>query len=458
MGILEKIVAGSWNTLVTPRPTGCRAGLDLGCAVVDGCATNNHVRIPQEKRAEHIVVLGKTGTGKSSFLKSHLQQDIHAGRGLAAFDPHGEITPFVLGEIAQMEQKTGQDLSEKTILIAPADGGYSVGMNALEKQEGRSPFVQIAEVTATLKRHWHLDSFGAQTEELLRNSLLALSDAGLTLVEFAPFLSNAAFRAACLKQATNPDVHDYFLSRFDRASEAMQAVMRNPILNKTSAFTADPCFRHILGQRTSTFSLTDAMDRGFVVILDTPKGKLGENAVTLVSLFLTKIKNALFARSRRSLFTLYIDELQNFVTGETGLETLFSEARKFGISVCTANQYLDQYPPAMRSAIFSVGTHCLFQLSGPDARQFTELLNGGKGLAETLKSLPPRNLVVRSGHHRCEQVEVGTVMPARASYASLVERCHKRWGQKRSVIEADIRARVSEFRSATAEEVLDGWE
>jgi hypothetical protein len=37
--------------------------------------------------------------------------------------------------------------------------------------------------------------------------------------------------------------------RFDKLSEAMQATMREPILNKTSAFIADPSFRHIVGQR-----------------------------------------------------------------------------------------------------------------------------------------------------------------------------------------------------------------
>ena len=35
----------------------------------------------------------------------------------------------------------------------------------------------------------------------------------------------------------------------------MQAVYRDAILNKVSGFTADPRFRHILGQRSSSFSL-----------------------------------------------------------------------------------------------------------------------------------------------------------------------------------------------------------
>jgi hypothetical protein len=130
-----------------------------------------------------------------------------------------------------------------------------------------------------------------------------------------------------------------------------------------AALTTDQRFRHILGQQRSTFSLLDAMDRGRWVILNLDKGRLGEQASTLGSLLLTKLKNALFARRRRQLFTLYCDEIQNLVAYDAGLDTLFSEARKFGISVVSANQFLEQYPPQMRAAIMAVGTHIFVQLS-----------------------------------------------------------------------------------------------
>ena len=124
----------------------------------------------------------------------------------------------------------------------------------------------------------------------------------------------------------------------------MRGVMREPILNKISAFTADPHFRHIVGQRHSTFSLVDAIDRGYWIIFELHKGKLGEQSATLGSLFLTMIKNALFSRKSRDLFTLYCDEIQNLVAYGSGLETMLSEARKFAISIVSANQFLDQYP------------------------------------------------------------------------------------------------------------------
>ncbi len=159
-----------------------------------------------------------------------------------------------------------------------------------------------------------------------------------------------------MNAVSNADVRQYFELRYDAVSEPMRATMREPILNKISAFTADPHFRHIVGQH-STFSLVDAMDRGYWIILDLHKGKLGEQSATLGSLFLTMAKNALFARNTRNLYTLYCDEIQNLVAYGSGLETMLSEARKFGTSIVSANQFLDQYPTEMRAAILAVGTH-----------------------------------------------------------------------------------------------------
>jgi len=316
------------------------------------------------------------------------------------FDLHGDLTPFVLSTVAAQEKIFKHKLSDRLIVVEPADSEFSVGLNPLEQDSGSERFVQIAEFAQVLKQRWHLEAFGARTDELLRNSLYVLAENGLTLLELGPFLSNLAFRAKCTEEVTNPETKQYFLSRYDKASEPMRANMREPILNKTSAFTADPHFRHIVGQKHSTVSVLDAIDRGQWIVLNLDKGKLGEEAATLGSLFLNMVKNALFARKKRDLFTLYCDEIQNLVSYGSGLDTILSEARKFGVSVVSANQFLDQYPAEMRSAILAVGTHIFFQLSSPDAQQIAMALDGGKTLTELLKNLPRRHMITKTGYER----------------------------------------------------------
>lgn len=455
----EKLIAGSWNRLLAkpPEQEKC-SGLDFGTEIVDERITTRRVGISESTRAEHIAVLGKTGSGKSRLLRHLAAQDIRANRGFIYFDHHGEDAPFLLRTIALEERRRRADLSSRLIVIEPGDPAYSIGLNVLERTGQQQMFIQIAEFAAILKSRWHLDHLGARTEELLRNSLYVLADCGLTLLELSPLLTSEAFRAVCLQQVTNLDVADYFRSRYDQQSEAMQAVYRDAILNKVSEFTADPRFRHIIGQRSSSFSLLQAIDEGCWLVINLNKGQLGEQASTLGGLLLTKVKNALFSRRRRQLFSLYCDEIQNLVAYEgAGLETLLSEARKFACGVISANQFIEQHGPTMRAAILSIGTHIFFQLSSSDAEKIASALDGGKKLAERLKNLPRRHMVVKSGHHRWLEAIVPTVDDPAADYSDLYSRCRTRWTKRRSDIEAEIAAR----RQATVrrtDEVLDAWE
>jgi hypothetical protein len=456
--ILETLIARTWNVLARGnQPETSTRGLDLGWTIVDGQVTHSHAVVAHNKRAEHLALLGKTGTGKSSLLRYMAGQDIRRDQGFCFFDLHGDTTPSLLRLIAAEEHRRGQDLSEKLIVIEPADPEFSVGLNVLERKSDHQSFVQIAEFAQILKQRWHLDSFGARTEELLRNALYVLGDNNLTLLELAPLLINPAFRSLCLRRSGNFEIREYFEARYDQKSEGMQSVLRDAILNKVSTFTADPRFRDILGQQHSTFSLVDALDRGFWIILNLEKGRLGEQASTLGSLFLTKLKNALFSRLQRNLFTLYCDEIQNLVTFDSGLDTLLSEARKFAISICSANQFLDQYPIQMRSAILAVGTHIFFQLSSADAEKISNALDGGKSLSEILKNLPQRHLIVKSGHHRWKEAVVPQIEIPRVDFTDLYSRARKRWARPRKEIEEEIRKRHARS-TRSSNEVLHEWE
>jgi hypothetical protein len=302
-----------------------------------------------------------------------------------------------------------------------------------------------------------LERFGPRTDELLRNALYALAANDLTLVDLGSFLTHRAFRMACLKRVQNPEVRAYFENRYDPLSDAMQAVMREAILNKTSAFTADPRFRHVVGQVRSTFSLREALEAGYWVIVNLDKGRLGEEAFTLGSLLLTMLKNAIFARESRSPFTVYCDEIQNFVAFHGGIETMLSEARKFGVAFVTANQFLDQYPPEMRAAILAVGSHAFFQLSSSDAAQIAQALDGGRRLAEMLRNLPPRHFVLKSGTERWREVAVPRVTAPDLDPADLLNRSRYRFGRARRLIEQEITARRVKAEQ-TPDELLHEWQ
>ena len=72
-------------------------------------------------------IIGKTGTGKSEFLKDMIMQDIKNNEGIAVIDPHGDLIEDVLPLIPAKR-------AEDVILFDPSDTQRPMGFNMLEAQ------------------------------------------------------------------------------------------------------------------------------------------------------------------------------------------------------------------------------------------------------------------------------------------------------------------------------------
>jgi hypothetical protein len=80
------------------------------------------------------------------------------------------------------------------------------------------------------------------------------------------------------------------------------------------------------------------------------------------------MQRARMAERDRSDFYLYVDEFHNLVT-ET-FENLLSEARKYGICLTVANQYLEQLIPRVQASVLgNVGSLVVFRVGGQDAEK-----------------------------------------------------------------------------------------
>jgi len=114
------------------------------------------------------------------------------------------------------------------------------------------------------------------------------------------------------------------------------------------------------------------MDNGKILLINLAKGEIGEENSNFLGLVLVpRILMAAMSRQdipeeKRRDFYLYVDEFQNFATPD--FAQILSEARKYRLNLCVANQFIGQVEEEVKNAVFgNVGTLICFRVGVTDA-------------------------------------------------------------------------------------------
>lgn len=314
-------------------------------------------------RLRHMWCIGKTGSGKSTLLANLIVQDLIHGQGLMLLDPHGDLVETILPFVPKQR-------NAHTILFAPDDREFPVSFNVF--RAGRHPHTDTALLTAQLvsvfKKFWAL-SWGPRLEHVLRNAILAVApDPRATLLFLYRFLTEPELRSKVIEKISDPVVRQFWTKEFPSYGKNLQSEALAPALNKLGAFVASPIVRNIIGQERSRLDLIELMNTKGILLANLATGRIGEdNSHLLGGLLLTAVKLAAMERATSfPSLMVYIDEFQNYTTDS--IATMLSEARKFGLGLILAHQYLDQLPESIRSAVLgNVGTMVVFRVGATDA-------------------------------------------------------------------------------------------
>ena len=327
---------------------------------------NHQFGMLRSDRSRHVYIIGQTGAGKSGTLELFALSDIFHNQGYAIIDPHGDFA------VNNMRFIPGSRL-EDVVYFNPADTAYPLGFNPLEVTNPNQKNNISSEVIGVLKRMFG-ESWGPRLEYILRYTILALLDRPeTTMLDITRMLTDKKFRKETLSYCTDTVVLQFWNVEFASWNDKFVSEAIAPVLNKVGAFTANPVIRNIIGQPKSTFNIRKIMDEGKILIVNLSKGLIGEdNAAILGSFLVTKIQLAAMSRSDipniadRRPFYLYVDEFQNFATDS--FAAILSEARKYGLNLTVANQYISQMTDTVRDAVFgNVGTMISFRVSADDA-------------------------------------------------------------------------------------------
>lgn len=396
-------------------------------------------------RSRHVYIIGQTGAGKSGTLELLALSDIFHNQGYAVIDPHGD---FAIDNMKFIPANRIEDV----VYFNPADTAHPLGFNPLEVIDPNMKTNISSEVIGVLKRMFG-ESWGPRLEYILRYTILALLDRpDTTMLDITRMLTDKKFRKETLEYCQDTVVLQFWNVEFASWNDKFQAEAIAPVLNKVGAFTANPVIRNIIGQPKSTFNIRKIMDEGKILVVNLSKGLIGEdNAAILGSFLVTKIQLAAMSRSDipdiedRRPFYLYVDEFQNFATDS--FATILSEARKYGLNLTVANQYISQMSDTVRNAVFgNVGTMISFRSSADDApilsKQFEPQFEAGDLLQMNNRNFII-NMVINGEKQPAFSARTLNLPPAQSDLTQqIIAHTREVYSRDRADIEQEIQSKI----------------
>ena len=419
----------------------------------------------------HTVLLGPTGAGKSTALAHLALADIHAGRGVLLIDPKTDLVADILARIPEQRR-------DDVVVIDPTSS-RPVGINPLARAQtarigalssgggvlggGASPELVADTVLATLKGVF-AESWGVRVEQVLAAALVTLARTpGATLVDLPLLLTNAAYRQRLIAASgADPLGTGQFWAAYEALSEAQRQQWVGPVLTRLQPFLIRPHLRATLGQATPSFDLGEVFTRRRIVLVSLNKGVLGaESARLLGSLLVGQLWPLILARavvepSRRHVVSVFIDEVQDYLSLPGSLADALAQARSLGAAFHLAHQYRGQLPAALKAGIdANARNKIIFSLSAADA---AELARQAIGLeAADFQLLPRFGVYARTMHHGwenpwCHATILPPTPPVQDALA-LRASSQARYGQDAAQVEAALLARLGQNGEMTGDDV-----
>jgi hypothetical protein len=145
------------------------------------------------------------------------------------------------------------------------------------------------------------------------------------------------------------------------------------------------------------------------------------------------------------MFHLYVDEFKNFATGS--FEDILSEARKYGLTLILAHQYVSQISEEIRDAVFgNVGSLIVMRVGSRDARLLADEIGwGNPAELQSLQNFHAIGQILQYGNPSTTiRLVTNPPQPVEKTYRSdILLHSRNEWGRERTGVERRIEGFLS---------------
>lgn len=314
---------------------------------------------------EHTILLGPTGSGKSTAMQHLILSDIRAGRSVLVLDPKADLVTDLLERIPE-ERK------DDVVVIDPSDPA-PVGFNPL--MYNKDPSLTADAILAVFQELF-AQNWGIRSADVLGGALLTLAQIkGANLLWLPQLLTDEHFRQKIVSQVKDPIALEPFWRHYDAMRDSERRTEIAPVLNKLRQITYRPGLRNVLGQSEPKFSLADLFLKRRIVLVPLNRGLIGAESARLLGSLIVgltwtlALSRANVAPEKRHMVSVYVDELQDYLSLPTSFSDALAQARGLGVAYTVAHQYRGQLPPDIKAGIdANCRNKIIFGLNSDDAK------------------------------------------------------------------------------------------
>ncbi len=381
--------------------------------------------------SRHLVVLGASGSGKTTFLVRLAAARIRRGEPVVLFDLHGDLGPAIAARLPAPARA-------RLVVLDPTVGpgnGPGIPILGAEEEGDRA----AAHVVAALKRlsadgsdvYW-----GFRLERVFGTLVRAVQEEGGTLLDVYDLLTDANRRDATRLATKDPAVERFLGELPSILKRAPDYLV--PAAARLAHVALSPRLAALLAPGAETgVPVGPLLAGGRSLLLRLPLGELGPEASGFAAtLLLTRVYLELARRPPDRSVLLVLDEAQAF--SPRLLAEVLAEGRKFRVEAVLATQFPDRLAPELRAAAAgAVGAHLVFRLPAPAARGAAAWAGLTIPEAEAILPTLSDGVAVAAGGATTPVPRLLYELPlgppaAPEAWASLVQATRAEWGTERA--------------------------
>ncbi len=323
----------------------------------------------------HMIVQGRTGTGKSEWAKTLMKQFADNGNGFALFEPHGKLAEETLEIIPKNRRKD--------VILFDLFEDYPPAFNFCKVRPilGRR-IDEVIEKTAKeiidINRRLFSEAWSGKNAYFLENAIKTVIELqNGNYVDIRRLFSDEHFRNYAIENIHDPQLKHFWRENFKMTKGSLSKGTEstvNSIDYKLGSFLNSKTLLRAVGQ-DDCIDFKDILDQNKILIFRFDKERMSEDQIAFIGGIAFKLLIVEAFRRKKQMwhvpFGIFVDEAQNYI--DPTFKTVLYELRKYGVALIMMHQVLEQLDAVkgLRDAIYgNVGTIMSFTCGNPDASFF----------------------------------------------------------------------------------------